>query len=76
MDINFKRYTFGTNNIRNQIMSQATDSANKNISQQVLAELDILVPSSPNQEAGIDEFLLTPGPPSPFISVAKKNSKT
>ena len=51
MDINFKRYTFGTNNIRNQIMSQATDSANKNISQQVLAELDILVPSLPEQEA-------------------------
>jgi type I restriction enzyme S subunit len=50
MDINFKRYTFGTNNIRNQIMSQATDSANKNISQQVLAELDILVPSLPEQE--------------------------
>ncbi|WP_029997728.1 restriction endonuclease subunit S [Streptococcus suis] len=51
MDNNFKRYTFGTNNIRNQIMSQATDSANKNISQQVLAELDILVPSLPEQEA-------------------------
>ncbi|MGQ7519183.1 restriction endonuclease subunit S [Streptococcus suis] len=51
LDNNFKRYTFGTNNIRNQIMSQATDSANKNISQQVLAELDILVPSLPEQEA-------------------------
>ena len=58
MDINFKRYTFGTNNIRNQIMSQATDSANKNISQQVLAELDILVPSLPEQEA-IGNFFST-----------------
>ncbi|WP_408539702.1 restriction endonuclease subunit S [Streptococcus suis] len=51
LDYNFKRFTFGTSNIRNQIMSQATDSANKNISQQVLAELDILVPSLPEQEA-------------------------
>ncbi|HEL1593438.1 TPA: restriction endonuclease subunit S [Streptococcus suis] len=50
LDYNFKRFTFGTSNIRNQIMSQATDSANKNISQQVLAELDILVPSHPEQE--------------------------
>ncbi|MFM0794811.1 restriction endonuclease subunit S [Streptococcus suis] len=50
LDYNFKRFTFGTSNIRNQIMSQATDSANKNISQQVLAELDILVPSLPEQE--------------------------
>ncbi|HEM4287191.1 TPA: restriction endonuclease subunit S [Streptococcus suis] len=51
LDYNFKRFTFGTSNIRNQIMSQATDSANKNISQQVLAELDILVPSLPEQSA-------------------------
>ncbi|HFI0702542.1 TPA: restriction endonuclease subunit S, partial [Streptococcus suis] len=51
LDYNFKRFVFGTSNIRNQIMSQATDSANKNISQQVLTELDILVPTLPEQSA-------------------------
>ncbi|MCK3872241.1 restriction endonuclease subunit S, partial [Streptococcus suis] len=51
LDYNFKRFIFGTSNIRNQIMSQATDSANKNISQQVLTELDILVPTLLEQNA-------------------------
>ncbi|MDX4991941.1 restriction endonuclease subunit S [Streptococcus suis] len=51
LDYNFKRFIFGTSNIRNQIMSQATDSANKNISQQVLTELDILVPPLLEQNA-------------------------
>lgn len=35
--------------MRKQIMSKATDSANKNISQSVLADLDINIPSKEEQ---------------------------
>ena len=46
----FKRIIFTTGNVRRQIVSQATDSANKNISQVVLANLQINVPSSQEQK--------------------------
>ena len=49
IDNNYKRFIFGTENARKQIMSQATDSANKNISQSVLADLDINIPSKEEQ---------------------------
>jgi type I restriction enzyme S subunit len=44
MDKNFKRFVFGTNPIRNQIMAKPTNSANKNISQDVLNNLEICLP--------------------------------
>lgn len=50
MDDNFKRFVFGTHSVREQIMSQATDSANKNISQQVLYDLEIMLPKKDEQE--------------------------
>lgn len=40
----FKKYVFTTKNVRNQIISQATNSANKNISQTVLENLTFKVP--------------------------------
>jgi len=49
MDTNYKRFVFGTNSIRNQIMAKATNSANKNISQDVLINLEICVPSKEEQ---------------------------
>ena len=49
MDINYKRFVFGINPIRNQIMAKATNSANKNISQDVLTNLEICVPSKEEQ---------------------------
>ena len=45
----FKRYIFGTQVVRNQIMAQATNSANKNISQGVLENLTFEVPSFEEQ---------------------------
>lgn len=45
----FKKYIFGTQKIRNQIMAQATNSANKNISQGVLENLTFEVPSFDEQ---------------------------
>lgn len=50
MDNNFKRFVFTTKKIRNQIMSQATNSANKNISQPVLSNLNIELPDLEEQE--------------------------
>lgn len=49
MDLNFKKFIFSTPTIRNQIYSQTTDSANKNISQPVLKELRVLSPDSVEQ---------------------------
>lgn len=40
----FKRFIFSTKKVRDQIMSQATNSANKNISQPVLSNLEIELP--------------------------------
>ena len=51
----FKKYIFGTQKVRNQIMSQATNSANKNISQGVLENLTFEVPSF-DEQAKIGEF--------------------
>ncbi len=45
----FKRFVFQTTMVRQQIMSQATDSANKNISQTVLSNLAIMVPTYEEQ---------------------------
>ena len=49
LDYNFKRFIFTTVLIRNQIMSQATNSANKNISQSVLNNLNLLIPTKDEQ---------------------------
>ena len=45
----FKKYIFRTQKVRNQIMAQATNSANKNISQGVLENLTFEVPSFDEQ---------------------------
>lgn len=50
LDDNFKSQTFKTRNIRTQIMSKATDSANKNISQPSLSKLKIVFPNKMEQE--------------------------
>ena len=49
MDKNFKRFVFGTKSIRNQIMAKATNSANKNISQDVLNNLEVYLPAKDEQ---------------------------
>ena len=49
MDCNFKRYVFATQTVRDQIMAKATNSANKNINQDVLNSLSISVPSKEEQ---------------------------
>lgn len=49
MDDNFKRFVFGTASARCQIMSKATNSANKNISQEVLTNLMLSFPTLPEQ---------------------------
>ena len=49
LDDNFKRFVFRTVPVRKQIMSQATDSANKNVSQSVLDNLKITIPSKGEQ---------------------------
>ena len=51
LDSAFKRFIFSTEGIRKQIMSQATDSANKNISQTVLSNLEFCLPSPEEQKA-------------------------
>ena len=51
----FKKYIFGTKKVRNQIMAQATNSANKNISQGVLENLTVEVPSF-DEQAKIGEY--------------------
>ena len=50
MDINFKRFIFGTKPIRDQIMAKATNSANKNISQDVLNNLKLYLPIKAEQQ--------------------------
>ena len=50
LDNNFKRFIFGIEAVRNQIMAQATNSANKNISQTVLENLCLKIPSKSEQE--------------------------
>ena len=50
LDNNFKRFVFGIESVRNQIMSQATNSANKNISQSVLENLELAIPSELEQQ--------------------------
>ena len=50
MDNNFKRFLFGIESVRNQIMAQATNSANKNISQTVLENLCLKIPNKSEQE--------------------------
>ena len=47
---NFKTYVFGTKKVRDQIMAQATNSANKNISQTVLENLTFDIPSYEEQK--------------------------
>ena len=47
---NFKRYVFGTKKVRDQIMAQSTNSANKNISQTVLEKLTFDIPSCEEQK--------------------------
>ena len=49
LDYNFKRFIFTTVLVRNQIMSQATNSANKNISQSVLNNLNLFIPKKDEQ---------------------------
>lgn len=49
IDKDFKKFMFKIEKIRNQLISQATDSANKNISQQVIANLDIAVSQKAEQ---------------------------
>lgn len=50
LDNNFKRYVFSISVVREQIMAQATNSANKNVSQTVLANLTIRVPNYEEQK--------------------------
>ncbi len=50
MNDNFKRYVFRIPSIRNQIMTQATNSANKNISQSVLENLILMIPNKKEQQ--------------------------
>lgn len=57
LDDSFKRYMFATEPVRKQIMLQATDSANKNISQLVLASMDITIPSLSEQTHIGDYFV-------------------
>ena len=51
----FKKFVFATKKVRDQIMSQATNSANKNISQSVLENLTFEIPSKDEQKQ-IGEF--------------------
>ena len=50
MDDDFKRFVFGIKSVRDQIMAKATNSANKNISQEVLNNLEFLLPSNAEQQ--------------------------
>lgn len=63
LDNNFKRFLFGIESVRNQIMAQATNSANKNISQTVLENLCLKIPNKSEQEkiglyfSNLDHFI-------------------
>lgn len=50
MDNCFKRFVFGIKPIRDQIMAKATNSANKNISQDVLNNLELYMPEKEEQQ--------------------------
>ena len=50
LDSDFKKYVFGTLEVRNQILSKATNSANKNISQSVLEDLEFKFPKLEEQQ--------------------------
>ena len=50
MDNDFKRFVFSIKSVRDRIMSQATNSANKNISQTILGNLDIPLPKIGEQK--------------------------
>ena len=50
LDSDFKKYVFGTPEVRNQILSKATNSANKNISQSVLEDLEFKFPKLEEQQ--------------------------
>ena len=52
----FKKFVFATKKVRDQIMSQATNSANKNISQSALENLTFEIPSKDEQKQ-IGEYL-------------------
>ncbi|MGN1141103.1 MAG: restriction endonuclease subunit S [Oliverpabstia sp.] len=54
----FKKFVFATKKVRNQIMSQATNSANKNINQSVLENLTLEIPSKDEQKQ-IGEYFST-----------------
>ena len=58
MNNDFKRYVFTTKNVRGQILSQATNSANKNISQPILSSLKISIPEIEEQKI-IGNFFAT-----------------
>ena len=64
MDDNFKRFVFGIKSVRDQIMAKATNSANKNISQDVLDNLELLLPSGGEQQiigaffSNLDSFII------------------
>ena len=51
IDNNFKRFIFSTKNVRKQIISQATNSANKNISQPALSLLNLSLPDKKEQKS-------------------------
>ncbi len=53
---NFKRFVFSIKSVRDQIMAQATNSANKNVSQAILGNLTIAVPGFEEQEIIGDYF--------------------
>ena len=59
----FKKFVFATKKVRDQIMSQATNSANKNISQSVLENLTFEIPSKDEQKqigeyfSGLDNLI-------------------
>ena len=50
MNYYYKRFAFSTASVRNQILTKATNSANKNISQGVLSNLQITIPLGKEQE--------------------------
>lgn len=56
LENNFKRFVFSTKSVRKQIISQSTNSANKNISQSVLEKLKVSIPEKNEQEKVGDFF--------------------
>ena len=56
LEDDFKRFVFKTDNVRTQIISQATNSANKNISQPVLSNLNVSIPKDKTEQQKIGSF--------------------